>query len=118
EASVRYMPSGPDRVTTVIDDVPPLAVPVPPPAAAVVPPPELPPLEHADKTRPAASAVPTAQVRAPPANRRVAMSLIPFEPRRVHPRREWYALATWPMSGRFTATWDSLSWRLPDCGVR
>ena len=50
EPSVRYVPSGPDRVATVMDDVPPLAALVPPPAAGVVPLPEPPELEHAERS--------------------------------------------------------------------
>jgi hypothetical protein len=91
EPSVRYVPSGPDRVATVIDDVPPLAAFVPPPpAAAVVPLPEPPELEHAERIRPAASAAPTVQLRALATNTRVTIALIPFEPHRVHRWWAWY----------------------------
>jgi hypothetical protein len=90
EPSVRYVPSGPDRVATVIDDVPPLAAFVPPPAAGVVPLPEPPELEHAERTRPAASAAPTVQLRALATNTRVTIALIPFEPYSVPRWRAWY----------------------------
>ena len=89
EPSVRYVPSGPDRVATVMDDVP-LAALVPPPAAGVVPLPEPPELEHAERIRPAASAAPTVQPRALATNIRVTISLIPLEPHLVHRWRAWY----------------------------
>jgi hypothetical protein len=103
EPSVRYVPSGPDRVATVIDDVPPLAAFVPPPAAGVVPLPEPPELEHAERTRPAASAAPTVQLRALATNTRVTIALIPFEPHRTSVAGV-VPLVTSPMPGRFTLT--------------
>src|SRR6476646_11165215 len=119
EPSVRYVPSGPDRVTTVIDEAPPLAEPVaPPPAAAVVPPPEPPELEHAESTRPAARAAPTAQLRAPPANRRVTIALIPFRTTPRTPAAGWVCLSYAADFGTVHGYLAFRSRRLAVCEVR